>query len=327
MKSAIVGTGTIAPVHLKAIIEAGGEIVALCDIECKKAEKLKKEFNLQSRIYPDYLEMLDHEEIDVVHVCTPHYLHAQMSIVALKRNINVLTEKPLCISLEELENIKEAQKSSKAILGICLQNRYLPANLLAYELLKEEKIVSVKGKVLWSRGEAYYRDAPWRGKWATSGGGAMINQAIHSLDLILWFCGMPVKIKGNIANNNLQDIIEVETKAEFKMFGTYTAEFFASNENSNNNPIELEIISNNYLIKIVGRDIYVNNCFQNLPNLGQLRGKDYWGAGHQSLIKDFYDSVLHQKPFSIGIEEAKKALIVIWALYKSMDKEIIIDKE
>ncbi|MDD3999589.1 MAG: Gfo/Idh/MocA family oxidoreductase, partial [Bacilli bacterium] len=185
MKAAIIGTGAIAPIHLQGILDAGGEIVALCDIERPKAEALKKRFNLQAKIYSDYLEMYASEEIEVVHICTPHYLHAKMTIAALKDNINALVEKPLCLSLEELKDIKETLNYSKAKLGVCFQNRYLPSNIFAHELLENEEIYEARGKVIWNRDQAYYAQAPWRGKWETSGGGAMINQAIHALDLML----------------------------------------------------------------------------------------------------------------------------------------------
>ncbi|MDD4000397.1 MAG: Gfo/Idh/MocA family oxidoreductase [Bacilli bacterium] len=325
MKAAIIGTGAIAPIHLQGILDAGGEIVALCDIERTKAEALKKKFNLQAKIYSDYLEMYASEEIEVVHICTPHHLHAKMTIAALKDNINALVEKPLCLNLEELKDIKETLNYSKAKLGVCFQNRYLPSNIFAHELLGNEEIYEARGKVIWNRDQAYYAQAPWRGKWETSGGGAMINQAIHTLDLMLWFCGMPESLQGKI-ENHLQDI-EVETRAEFKMTGKYQAKFYATNDCVKNYPIELEIESKNYFIKIIGKEIYVNNCLQELPNPGQSRGKEYWGAGHQYLIKDFYDSILLQKDFSIGIEEAEKALKIIWALYKCNGKEIRINKE
>ena len=324
MKTAIIGIGNIAPIHLEAILEAGGEITALCDINPLKAEDLKNKFGLQTKIFSDFKTMLEYQPLDIVHICTPHYLHEEMILEALKRNINVLSEKPLCIHTMELENIKETISKSRAKLGICLQNRYLPVNQYAHHFLEDKKILTAKGKVIWRRDVAYYKLSSWRGKLSKEGGGVMINQAIHTLDLLLWFCGMPEKIKGRIENVHLRDVIEVETNAEMEMTGKYQANFYATTAGAENFPIEIEIETEKGKLKIIGNDIYINDCFVELPNPGQVNGKPYWGAGHKYLIKDFHDSVIQKRHFPININEAEKAMKIIWALYRSQGKEIII---
>ena len=107
-KVALIGCGTIAPNHIKALKDIPCcEIVALCDTNTEKAEKRKSEYELTSKIYDNYIEMFDKEKLDCVHIATPHYLHAPMAIEALKRNINVFLEKPVCINNEELEKLKD----------------------------------------------------------------------------------------------------------------------------------------------------------------------------------------------------------------------------
>ena len=109
---------------------------------------------------------------DVVHVCTPHDRHADMIVDALERNINVLCEKPLCIRREDIPRILAAEKRSKAILGVCLQNRYNPANRYVKQFLADKTVLGGVGNVVWHRDAAYYRADAWRGKRATEGGGA-----------------------------------------------------------------------------------------------------------------------------------------------------------
>jgi len=324
MKVAIIGTGSIAPVHIRAIKDANEEIVALCDVVPAKAEKLNSVYGLDASIYADYLEMLEKEKLDAVHVCTPHHLHREMIVRALESNINVLAEKPICINESELENIKSATKKSNAQLGVCFQNRYLPANRKLRELLAKEKPLSATTKVVWRRDEAYYKSAPWRGKWETEGGGVMINQAIHTLDLLLWYCGMPEKIKGAIVNTNLKEIIEVETTAEFVMAGKYVASFYATTASYKNFPIEIEIRTRTNIYRIIGEDLYVNGNLQELPAAGELYGKPHWGAGHSHLIRDFYSCLREGRTFPIDVYEAEKSLRVIWALYRSNGQEILI---
>ena len=118
MKIVVVGLGSIGKVHVKILEEQGLTITAVCDIDKEKLEKYSRFAQ-----YTNYIEMLEKEKPDVVHICTPHYLHADMVISALERNINVLCEKPLCIKEEDIPRILSAECNSKAKLGVCLQNR------------------------------------------------------------------------------------------------------------------------------------------------------------------------------------------------------------
>lgn len=125
MKAAIIGLGVIGKVHYDVLKRQGEDIVALCDID---AAKLNGYDNVKK--YFDYKKMLDEEQIDVVHICTPHYLHADMTIYALERNVNVLCEKPLCIRKEDVARIIDAENKSEAMLGVCLQTDIIsPVNL------------------------------------------------------------------------------------------------------------------------------------------------------------------------------------------------------
>ena len=105
MRSAIIGLGVIGNVHAQILTARGEEIVALCDIDPAVAEKAKEKWAEDAEIYTDYREMLEKVKPDVVHICTPHYLHADMVIDALGKNINTLCEKPLCMNREEITAI------------------------------------------------------------------------------------------------------------------------------------------------------------------------------------------------------------------------------
>ena len=124
MKGAIIGLGVIAEVHIEVLKNLKIDVCCVCDIDRDKAEKFVAQHKISSKIYTDYKEMLDLEKVDVVHICTPHYLHADMVIELLGRNINVLCEKPLCIKKSDIPRILEAERSSSATLGVCHQNRY-----------------------------------------------------------------------------------------------------------------------------------------------------------------------------------------------------------
>ena len=117
MRSAVVGYGVIGRHHAK-LLSAMGHLCAVCDINSEVLVGLDG-----VTLYSDYTEMLEREELDAVHICTPHYLHADMIIAALERGIHVLCEKPICIREEDIDRILEAEKRSGAMLGICHQNR------------------------------------------------------------------------------------------------------------------------------------------------------------------------------------------------------------
>ena len=131
-KIAIVGCGTISTNHLNAVKALENvKVVALCDVKRERAEAAAGKFELDAAIYTDYAEMLAKEELDSVHICTPHYLHAPMTIAALEKNINVFLEKPICISREEITMLIEAEKKSSGKVCVCFQNRFNPSVALA----------------------------------------------------------------------------------------------------------------------------------------------------------------------------------------------------
>ena len=151
MKTAVIGIGVIGNVHLGILLDMGITPVAICDVDESATAKYP-----QFKAYTDYMEMLDAEKPDVVHICTPHYLHAEMAIYALERDINVLCEKPLCVNREEIDAILKAEENSKAQLAVCFQNRYTPRNICVREYLKNKTVTSGFATVFWQRGADYY---------------------------------------------------------------------------------------------------------------------------------------------------------------------------
>ena len=210
MKAGIIGLGAIAPMHIEALKERGVEIVAVCDVDRKKCDDVNRKYSLSARGYEDYRKMLEKENLDVVHVCTPHYLHAEMTIAALEKNINVICEKPLAINQTQLDDIEKAVKASKAQLGVCFQTRYNRSFTELKKIIRPEEVIAAYANLVWVRDKAYYDSGAWRGTKDKEGGGVLINQAIHSLDLLLWVCGMPKSVVAHCFDDSLKGVIEVE---------------------------------------------------------------------------------------------------------------------
>ncbi len=318
MKTAIIGIGVIGKVHLQVCQELGNEIVAICDIDEERAKKSPSFIP----IYKGYKQMLDEVEIDVVHICTPHYLHTEMVIECLRRDIHVLCEKPLCISKAELDEILQAEKNSKAQLGVCLQNRYNISSLSAKEYLQTHKATNGFGSLLWHRNKGYYESGAWRGKWETEGGGVMINQALHTLDLLQWLLGMPTECVATTANMTLQDIIEVEDTACGIFSGGSNFTMFATNGNAEDFPVEIKLQTDGGVLKILPDKTEINGQTLVLKNEADYYGKSCYGVGHKSLIADFYDCIANNKKFCIDGEESAKVMRLIFAMYESNGNKI-----
>lgn len=324
---ALIGCGAIAPNHIRAVLECKQELCALCDVDRDKAERLKLNFDLGDiPVYESYTELLDSEKPDSVHICTPHYLHAEMICEALKRNVNVLCEKPLCIDPDQMEEIKAAVDSSSATLGVCHQNRY-EDNMLMLRDLAKDGIIGAVGSMMWKRDAAYYASAEWRGKKATEGGGVLINQALHTLDLLLWICGMPKCVTAHTFCDSLSDIIEVEdtVTARFELADGTHWNFFASNACGADFDPRFDVkLSDGRKINASNKLITIDNEVLNQKAKETYSGKAVWGSGHTKLIDDFYRSLKDGKKFSIGFDEASKVIRLIFATYRSNGKKIDI---
>ena len=212
IRIAIVGTGGISHAHIKAYLQFPERcrIVALVDIIPGKAQKVKEQYGLDADVYLDHHEILD-QEIDLVDVCTPPYVHAEISINALRSGKNVVCEKPMAASLQECDEMLKARDESGKKLSIIAQNRFrLPVRNLKALLDSgmAGKVRHVTVNSLWFRGHSYY-DLWWRGTWEKEGGGCTLNHAVHHIDMLGWMMGTPERVTSVLANTG-HDNAEVE---------------------------------------------------------------------------------------------------------------------
>ena len=322
MRSAIVGYGNIAKLHAKVLAQQGHAIVAVCDCNPQALENAPGE-----RHYTDYQTMLDREQIDVVHICTPHYLHADMIIAALERGVNVLCEKPLCISESDIVRVLEAAQKSHAQVGVCHQNRYNPANRAVKSYLEGKNSLCATASVTWHRDAAYYRSGDWRGKWATEGGGVLINQALHTLDLVQWLVGMPDSLQAVTSCMTLSDEIEVEDSAVI-LAGKYRDgfTFYATNGGPADCPVEITILADGECIKLMPKDVLYGSHHEHYDDGAYALGKACYGSGHGALIADYYDCITTGRHFEIDAKEAAKVVRLILAAYRSKGKQEQVSK-
>lgn len=213
---AIVGTGGIANAHVNALLTFPErcKIVALCDIYPEKAQAMKEKYGLEDcQVFDDHEKMLQAGiHIDMVHVCTPPYVHAEISIHAMDAGCNVTVEKPMATCLAECDRMLEAEKRNGVMLACIAQNRFVNG----VQKLKKMQESGLAGKICcahvnsnWWRDHSYY-DLWWRGTWEKEGGGPTLNHAVHHIDMINWMEGeLPVEVSAMLANQ-MHDNSEVE---------------------------------------------------------------------------------------------------------------------
>lgn len=327
-KIGIIGCGAIYSLHIESIKNNDNlEISAICDTDFKKAETEAEKYGCPA--FSDYKEMIEKCTLDAVHILTPHYLHPEMSVYALEKGVNVLCEKPMAITYADAEKMVNTSEKSEKSLGIIFQNRYNASSIAVKNELNGKalgKITGAQFNVFWYRNAEYYNGGEWRGKWDTEGGGVLINQAIHTLDLTNWLIGEePMSVNASIANRSLRGIIETEDEASglIKYKNGISASFFVCNHSFPGRDIEIEIFCENGKAKIRGNRAFIS--FKNgdvksiSPDIfdNNMPGKAYWGNSHNIQINQFYDSLSKGEIPEIDGKEALKTQKILCAIYDS----------
>lgn len=329
-KAGIIGCGNIFPMHAASIGLTGtAEIAVVCDVKEDRAKQAAARYNCA--YYTDYKEMIDKADIDVVHVCTPHYLHAPQVIYAAQAKKHIMTEKPMSITAEDAKAMIEACERNGVTLGVIFQNRYNPGSILIKEALEDGslgKVLGGKCTVTWKRTDEYYSKSDWKGTWDKEGGGVLIDQAIHTMDLLRWFVNDEIDYVDAQIGNRAHEIIQVEDSAEgvIKYKNGVVTGFFAINYYSYDAPVEIELHCENGIAKMVadrgsiryndGTEISRDKNPNETIDYGE-GVKHYWGVSHMKQIKEFYSDLANGRTPVIDGREALKTQEMIAAVYQS----------
>ncbi|MGG3467214.1 Gfo/Idh/MocA family oxidoreductase [Neobacillus pocheonensis] len=332
LKAALIGLGDISTIHLPAIkANPNVELIAVCDLD-EGARNIVPE----ARFYTDYQEMLESEELDVVHICLPHYLHNPVTKTCVEKGVHVFLEKPLGLNTEEALEIVELEHNHPDIkICVCFQNRYNESFEMLQEIAQSGeygKIVGIKGLVAWHRPKSYYDVKPWRGQMKYAGGGVMINQALHTMDLMQLLGGRIESIRGNV-DQLLDYEIEVEdsASARIQFENGATGLFFATNANAVNSSVELQVIfeKGKFTIKdsILTR-VNEDGMKEELVEDAKVPGtKFYYGASHKKLIHLFHQCIEDGTNNYVHAKDAAISIQMIDAIRKSSESKQTVKME
>lgn len=214
LRFALVGCGAIAPTQTKALQELPGlaSLTHCCDIDAERARAFAAKHGLAVASWP---ELLANPAIDAITLCTPSGAHGTLAAEALRAGKHVVVEKPMEVTVAACDALLAAQKASGRRLAIISQHRFDPDSQVVRRLLDEQalgRLIAADVRIPWYRTQEYYDSGDWRGTWALDGGGCLMNQGIHTIDLMLWLLGPVKEVYARVATA-AHERIEVEDLA------------------------------------------------------------------------------------------------------------------
>ena len=331
IRIALVGTGVMGNFHARDILALDNtELAAICDVDHEKADKCAQNHNVA--VFYDYKEMLAKTKLDAVLIATPHYSHPSLSIEAFNQGLHVLTEKPIAVHIQAADEMITAYEGAlkthpDLVFAAMFQQRTYGYWKKIKELIDEGEL----GKLVratwiitdWFRTQCYYDNGGWRATWKGEGGGVLLNQCPHNLDLYQWFVGMPKRVVG-FAGIGKYHKIEVEDEVtaylEYQngMIGhliTSTAESPGTNR--------LEIVGEKgKIIFEDGQLIFHRNRYSMFEQIKTSKGgfeqvenwkinipyKHHGQAGHKMIIENFANAILHKEDLIAPAKEGLNSL-------------------
>ncbi|MBP3381449.1 MAG: Gfo/Idh/MocA family oxidoreductase [Clostridia bacterium] len=341
----VVGIGNIGTAHATALAQGkviGGVLTAVCDIAAERRDYATQQWHIPT--FENYAEMLDSHLLDAVIISVPHPLHADMAIAALQAGLHVLVEKPIDITVSKAAQLNAVAENSGKVFGVMFNQRTSPLFQKAKELLDGGMLGEMK-RVSWTvtnwyRTQHYYDAGSWRATWAGEGGGVLLNQAPHNLDIWQWLCGMPTAItafcqQGRYHRIEVEDDVTIFARYANGATGTFitsTGEYPGTNR--------LEIVGDKGKIVLEDDTLkwwqlecaereFCFTCPTTVPetpvNYSTYAPKDK-GTAHIGILNNFTAAVLNGTPLLAPGVDGIRALTISNAAYLSAwtGKEVTI---
>ena len=325
----IIGGGNISETHARAAREiAGVEIAAIYGANRDKAERLSQLYG--GAVYDSLPLFLEHTPLDLVIIGSPSGLHAAEGIAAARRGLHVLVEKPIDVTTERADELISECTRAGVKLGVCFQDRVSPDICRLKQLLETGhlgKPILVSGRVKWYRPPEYYSGSRWRGTLALDGGGALMNQGVHTVDLLLWLMGDVTRVyaKALTALHAIESEDTVVTTLEFANGAVGTLEVGTSIYPGYQRRVELTGSEGTIILehdRLIAADLHTplseplsltagtSNASASSPIVSDV-------SGHKKLLEDFLRSIeTNGRPVCDGAE-GRRSIALVQAIYES----------
>ncbi|MFI9274842.1 Gfo/Idh/MocA family protein [Kitasatospora sp. NPDC052896] len=332
MHFAIVGAGTIGAVHARligALADEGVRLTAVVNTNLERAKLITERYG--GRPYTSAAEAYAHEEIDAVSVCVPSWLHSEVTVEALRAGKHVLVEKPVEISLEAADSIAEARRSAGRTVAVVSQRRFQPPAAFIKEAVTSGRLGRVTSGIAESpffRPQSYYDSGGWRGTLACDGGGALMNQGIHALDLLIWMLGRPVTVTaqtGQVAHEGIE--VEDVAAATIRFENGAIGVLLASTAAYPDRPIRLTVhgdrgtavMADDRLAFFQSAEVADPNAAGLLPLPADPDRPGWSAVDHAQLAqyRDFVTAVRDGRSPAVPLEAGRLTLAVVLAVYES----------
>lgn len=331
----IIGCGMIANFHAKAIADIEGASLAACyNRTADKAVQLSEKFG--GKVYTDLEQMLRDPAVDVVTICTPSGAHMEPCLAAAAAGKHVIVEKPLEVTLDRCDRMIQACEQAGVQLATIFPSRFHRSSQLMKQAVDAGRFGTLAlgdAYVKWYRTQAYYDSGAWRGTWALDGGGALMNQAIHSVDLLLWLMGPVVEVSAHAATLaheriEVEDVVTASLRFASGALGVIeatTAGFPGSLK-------RIELTGSQGTAILEEEDIIkwefaqANEDDQRLRE--EMHGRTKTGGGaadpaaighhaHTALFRDFLEAVDGNQALAIDGHQGRLSVQLILAIYES----------
>ena len=368
----IVGIGNMGSTHVKHVLDLPNtELAAVCD---RKTERLEADFDIglppeaaesaqgeasgartpgrlgaDIKRFADYRRMLDECELDGVIIATPHFEHPDMSLLAFERGIHVLVEKPIAVHAKEARRMIDGyQRARAAQPNLVFAAMFMQRAWGHWRVIKSMVAGGQLGKLIrctwlitdWFRTQSYYDSGDWRATWRGEGGGALMNQCPHNLDLYQWFVGMPARLQGFVSFGKHHDIeVEDEVTAYFEHENGMVGHFITTTGESPGTN-RLEIVGEHG--KLVYEDDELLFCRNQWSSIKQIRESEHGFRavpyereavayapntthGHELIIENFADAIVNGADLIAPAEEGLNSVAINNAIILSAHKRQMVE--
>ncbi len=346
LRVGVVGLGNMGSCHLKFIKETPTCVLgSICDVNKELADKYASQYGVKA--YYDATKLFKSGDIDAVIIATPHYFHPELAIAAMESGLHVITEKPVAVHKLDAQKMIDAHKKHKKLkFAAMFQQRTDDAHKKLKSLIDSGelgKITRVNWTITnWYRTQSYYNSGGWRATWGGEGGGVLLNQCPHNLDLFQWFFGMPEKIRATCNIGKYHDIeVEDEVTAYMEYKNGMTAVFITSTgEAPGTNRLEIAadrgrvILENGKISFTRNVEPMIEFCATNpggfsTPQTWDVSIPANGGAAHQKIIANWADSILNGAelwtPAEDGINAVELATSMLYSSFTASEVKLPLD--